>query len=241
MNESNSWNGTAPNSAILVQADLQAKGAFDGGKITEQKPIGFSGEGSHINRLGPLFYWAWAHSQGPAEIGLHPYKGFEIIYYVIKGNAYHRDTLGTLSIVGEGGAQLMQTGSGVNHAEAMKEPSELFQIWFEPHLGQAVKRAPSYFQYDSSDFPVKDCKGVTIKTVLGSDSPMKIETDAQMWDVLIPNGSVYTQRLASNRTLAGLALRGEGSFTLGRGWKSLWNDGYDWSGWQNGRRCSGRG
>jgi redox-sensitive bicupin YhaK (pirin superfamily) len=84
----------------------------------------------------------------------------------------------------------MQTGSGVNHAEAMKEPSELFQIWFEPHLSQAVKRAPSYFQYDSSDFPVKDYEGVTIKTVLGNDSPMKIETDAQMWDVLIPNGSV---------------------------------------------------
>lgn len=37
----------------------------------------------------------------------------------------------TESVVGEGGAQLMQTGSGVFHAEAIKEPTEVFQIWFE--------------------------------------------------------------------------------------------------------------
>lgn len=201
--------------ATIIQPLNQAKGAFDAGKITEQKPIGFSGEGSLVNRLGPLFYWAWAQSQGPAEIGMHPHKGFEIITYVIKGNGYHRDTLGTESVVGEGGAQLMQTGSGVYHAEAMKEPTELFQIWFEPHLSQAVKRPPSYKQYDSGVFPVKKDEGVEIKTILGNDSPMKIVTDAQMWDILIQNGAVYTHRLAPNRTLAGLAIRGDGSLHSG--------------------------
>ena len=133
----------------IIKPQDQAIGQFDGGKIIEQKPIGFSGEGSLINRLGPLFYWAWGHSKDPAEIGLHPHQGFEIITYVIKGKAYHRDTLGTESVVDEGGTQLMQTGSGVYHSEALKEPSEIFQIWFEPHLSQAVKRTPTYLQYDS--------------------------------------------------------------------------------------------
>ncbi|WP_249598998.1 pirin family protein [Peribacillus frigoritolerans] len=198
----------------IIKPQYQANGQFDDGKIKEQKPIGFSGEGSLINRLGPLFYWAWGHSQEPAEIGLHPHQGFEIITYVIKGNAYHRDTLGTESVVEEGGVQLMQTGSGVYHAEALKEPSEIFQIWFEPHLSQAVKRTPSYSQYDSNDFSLTYEDGVKIKTILGNDSPMKIVADAQMWDVLIPKGTVYTHSLSSNRTLAGLAIRDDGDFSL---------------------------
>lgn len=198
----------------IIKPQDQAIGQFDGGKIKEQKPIGFPGEGSLINRLGPLFYWAWGHSQEPAELGLHPHQGFEIITYVIKGNAYHRDTLGTESVVAEGGTQLMQTGSGVSHAEVFKEPSEIFQIWFEPHLSQAIKRTPTYFQYNSEDFSVIDKDGVTIKTILGNDSPMKIVTDAGMWDIRIPNGMVYTHRLSQNRALASLAIRGEGAFSL---------------------------
>jgi quercetin 2,3-dioxygenase len=198
---------------VIVKPQDQATGEFDGGKIKEQKPIGFSGEGSIINRLGPLFYWAWGNSQKPAEIGLHPHQGFEIITYVIEGKAYHRDTLGTESVVDAGGDQLMQTGSGVYHAEALKEPTEAFQIWFEPHLSQAVKRTPAYSQYDANDFSLTDVDGVTIKTILGTDSSMKIVTDAQIWDILIPNGNLYTHSLSPNRTLAGLAIRGDGTYS----------------------------
>ncbi|MFS0722549.1 pirin family protein [Paenibacillus sp. 1P07SE] len=200
--------------ARIIKPQDQAKGTFDGGKITEQKPIGFSGEGSVIDRLGPLFYWAWAHAEGPAEIGLHPHKGFEIITYVIQGSGHHRDTMGTSSMVEEGGAQLMQTGSGVSHAEAIKEPSELFQIWLEPNLIEAVKRTPSYSQYDSSDFSSDHRHGSLIKNVLGNGSPMKIETDAQMWDITIEDGATYSHRLSPNRALAGLAIRGNGSLEI---------------------------
>lgn len=195
----------------IIKPKDQASGQFDGGKIIEQKPIGFSGEGSIITRLGPLFYWAWAQSQGSAEIGLHPHKGFEIITYVIKGKAYHQDTLGTESVVEEGGTQLMQTGSGVYHGEALKEPTEAFQIWFEPHLSQAVKRTPIYSQFDSNQFSLVDMDGVKIKTLLGNDSPMQTVTDAQMWDVLIPKGTVYIHSLSLGRTLASLAIRGDGT------------------------------
>ncbi|MED4761508.1 pirin family protein [Priestia megaterium] len=198
----------------IIKPQDQANGQFDGGKIKEQKPIGFSGEGSLINRLGPLFYWAWANSNEPGEVGLHPHQGFEIITYVIKGKAYHRDTLGTESVVDEGGIQLMQTGSGVYHAEALKEPSEAFQIWFEPHLSQAIKRTPTYSQYNAEDFPVINKDGVTIKTILGNDSPMNIVTDAQMWDISIPSGTGYTHSLLANRTLAALAIRGDGAVSL---------------------------
>lgn len=194
----------------IIKPQDQAKGEFDGGKITEQKPIGFSGEGSLINRLGPLFYWAWAQSKGEGGIGFHPHQGFEILTYNIKGKGRHQDTLGTDSVVGAGGVQVMQAGSGVQHAESLLEPSEGFQIWFEPYLNEAIKRPPTYRKYVHEDFPIVSENGVMVKTILGKHSPINIVTDAKMYDVQIANGATYKYLFSPNRTLAGLAIRGDG-------------------------------
>ncbi|KKI90915.1 pirin [Bacillus sp. SA1-12] len=194
----------------IIKPQDQAFGQFDGGKIAEQKPIGFSGEGSLINRLGPLFYWAWAKTEGESGIGFHPHQGFEILTYNIKGKVRHQDTLGTISEVGTGGVQVMQTGSGVQHAETVPEPSEAFQIWFEPHLSKAIKRSPTYSKYVHEDFPVTSENGVIIKTILGEHSPINLMTDGKMYDVLIRNDATYKYSLSPNRTLAGLSIRGHG-------------------------------
>lgn len=194
----------------IIKPKDQAFGQFDGGKIIEQKPIGFSGEGSIINRLGPLFYWAWAKTEGEGGIGFHPHQGFEILSYYIKGRGRHEDTLGTVSEIKAGGVQFMQTGSGVEHAETVLEPSEGFQIWFEPHLSQAIKRKPTYAKYVHEDFPITKENGVTVKTILGENSPINLVTDAKMYDVEIENGAVYMYTLSTNRTLAALAIRGNG-------------------------------
>lgn len=194
----------------MIKPDNQAVGYFDGGKITEQKPIGFSGEGSVINRLGPLFYWAWAKSEGEGGIGFHPHKGFEILSYTIKGRGRHQDTLGTISEIGVGAVQVMQTGSGVQHAESILEPFEGFQIWFEPYLTEAVKRTPTYSKYMHEEFPLTSNDGVIVKTILGDHSPINIVTDAKMYDIEIKNGVSFKYTLSANRTFAALAIRGNG-------------------------------
>jgi redox-sensitive bicupin YhaK (pirin superfamily) len=201
---------------LIYGPTLQAVGAFDGGKITEQKPIGFSGEGSVVKRLGPLFYWAWAHSKEEGAIGLHPHQAFEIMTYVISGRAEHGDTLGTRSTVGAGGVQLMQTGSGVSHEERMVGPDmEAFQIWFEPHMEEAFLRKPTYYQYEHEDFPITQGEGYVKKTVIGEDSPIHIVADALMWDIEIAPGASYTHPVSDNRTLSALAIRGDGIWTNG--------------------------
>ncbi|MDQ0971131.1 redox-sensitive bicupin YhaK (pirin superfamily) [Neobacillus niacini] len=194
----------------VIKPQDQALEQFDGGKIIAQKPIGFSGEGSVINRLGPLFYWGWGKSEGEGGIGLHPHQGFEILGYFIKGRGRHQDTLGTISEVGAGGVQVMQAGSGVHHAETLLEPSEAFQIWFEPHLSKAIKQTPTYSKYEHEDFPLNSESGVIVKTILGEHSPIKLVTDAKMYDVEIENGATYKYVLSPNRTLAGLSIRGNG-------------------------------
>ncbi|WP_438446996.1 pirin family protein [Gorillibacterium sp. sgz5001074] len=193
---------------------MQGRGAFDGGRILEQKPIGFPGEGAVVKRVGPLFYWAWATSTEDAMIGLHPHQGFEIMTYVVEGAAFHGDTLGTNSTVGTGGVQLMKTGSGVSHQERISARSELFQIWFEPDLSEAVRRQPTYEQYEDGEFPsVQASPEVRIKTVIGDGAPVKLTVDARMWDMELEAGSRHRLEVPEGYSLAALAIRGQG--TLG--------------------------
>lgn len=189
----------------------QGTGAFDGGAIVEQKPIGFSGEGSSVNRIGPLFYWAWAKSDKEGYIDSHPHQAFEILTYVLRGRAFHGDSLGTESIVGAGGVQLIQAGSGVYHNERLVGPDcEIFQIWFEPYIRDALQRAPAYSQFGHEDFPAVEKDGVLMKTVIGEGAPVNLVADARMWDVRISASSRYQHQLGENRTLAVLAVQGSG-------------------------------
>lgn len=195
--------------------EMQGVGAFDGGRITEQKPIGFPGEGSAIKRVGPLFYWAWARAAEEGYIPEHPHKAFEIMTYVVSGMAEHGDSLGTNSRVSAGGAQVMQTGSGCTHRERFIGPDmEGFQIWFEPYLNDAIKRTPTYNEYQHEHFPISSNAGVSVKTVIGEGAPIQLVTEAKMWDVEIEPGKSYRQTVQAGHSLTALAIRGEGEWSI---------------------------
>ncbi|RNB60767.1 pirin family protein [Brevibacillus gelatini] len=189
----------------------QAKGHFGDGEIVENKPIGFPHENSAVKRVGPLFYWAWAKSLKTFEIPLHPHSGFEILTYVLKGTVGHRDTLGNLQQVTTGGVQIMQTGSGVYHAEELSKDTEMFQIWFEPHLAKTTKTPPTYNQYDHKEFPSETVDGVQVKSIIGPSAPISLVTDSRMKDVEIPAGKAYAMRLPAGYAHAVVVVDGSGS------------------------------
>lgn len=196
---------------LVYTPSMQGTGSFDGGKITEQKPIGFPGEKSVVKRVGPLFYWAWAFAPKEGYIPPHPHQGFEIMTYVVEGKAEHGDSLGTRSNVGPGGAQVMQTGSGVSHEERFIGPSmEGFQIWFEPNISEALKRPPTYNQFEHEAFPDVRGESFTQKTVIGPGSPIELVTDVQMWDLGLKPGGTIRHVIPAGRTLTALAIRGAG-------------------------------
>ena len=169
----------------------QGTGSFDGGRITETKPIGFGGDGSAVNRIGPLFYWAWASSKGPATIALHPHQGFEIASYMLEGELGHFDTGGHESRVSRGGVQVMQTGSGISHREQTFDTTDFFQIWFEPDLREALKRPPTYYEASDAELPVSEKDGVHTKSILGGAAPMSLVADAQVEHLtLAPNAEL---------------------------------------------------
>lgn len=189
----------------------QAKGHFGDGEIVENKPIGFPHEGSVVKRVGPLFYWAWAKSLKTFEIPLHPHSGFEILSYVLQGTVGHRDTLGNLQQVTTGGAQIMQTGSGAYHAEELGKDTEMFQIWFEPHLAKTTKNPPTYNQYDHEQFPTETADGVRVKNIIGPAAPISLVTDSLMKDIAIPAGKAYSLQLPAGYAQAVVVVEGSGS------------------------------
>ena len=195
----------------IYPPESQAVGQFDGGRITEIKPIGFPQDGPMPRNLGPLFYWAWATAKGYGKIGLHPHQAFEIMSYALEGEIGHYDTLGTKSRVKAGGAQVMQTGSGVSHEEeTVGDHTEFFQIWFEPNLREAITKSPTYREFAHEDFPTETRDGVTLKHVIGAGAPVTIETEAAMQDILIQPGHNYRRDLATERSLAMVVIDGKG-------------------------------
>lgn len=202
----------------IFSSEEQGSGEFDGGKIIEQRPIGFPNEKTAIKRVGPLFYWAWAKAKETGEIASHPHRGFEIITYLIQGKVEHRDSLGNVSIIGAGGAQVMQTGSGVWHEEKFIGPNmEGFQIWFEPDLNQAIRRQPIYHSYVHEDFVVHQTDRHICKRVIGEGSPIRLETDVNMWDVkVLPTKSTFF-KISDHRSFAVLIIQGTGRIN------SKWN------------------
>lgn len=197
----------------VYSPNQQAVGAFDGGKITEQKPIGFPGENSVVKRVGPLFYWAWFHTKTEGFIPEHPHQAFEIITYVVQGKAEHGDSLGTRSVVEAGGVQVMQTGSGAYHEERFIGPDmEGFQIWFEPYLKEALKRNPTYNQYEHEAFPLVVQNGYQVKTVIGEGAPIHLVADVKMWDIRVKPGMVYNHTIPAGYSVAALAIRGDGAW-----------------------------
>lgn len=195
----------------IYSASEQGVGAFDGGKFIEQRAISFPGEKTAVDRVGPLFYWAWGQASDVSEIGMHPHKAFEIVTYVIDGLVEHRDSLGSLETVSNGGAQVIQAGSGVYHSEAFRRAgSEAMQIWFEPHLSETVKKPATYHQYEHELFPVSQAAGAAVKEVIGGDAPIHLDTDVRMYDWEIEPGAAFSYDLELGRRTAFLVIRGEG-------------------------------
>lgn len=198
----------------IYPPEAQGVGAFDGGRITETKPLGFPGEGPGVPHTGPLFYWAWATAKGYGKIGLHPHRGFEIMSYALEGEIGHYDTMGNRSRVKAGGAQVMQTGSGISHEEeTVGDHNEFFQIWFEPDLKETVRRPPTYVEFRHEDFPIEVRDGVTLKNVIGNGAPVSLVAEAAMQDILIPSSHLYWRELSANRTLAMVVIDGKGTLS----------------------------
>ncbi len=156
----------------------QAYGAFNGGEIVENKPIGFPREGGKLKPYSNMFYWANAIAKVDSTIGLHPHKGFEIMSFVLEGKIKHFDTkLNAWKELSEGDVQIIRAGSGISHSEFMEEGSRMFQIWLDPDLQKTLTQDATYDDYQKSQFPTTVDGSAQITTLIGDGSPLVLDAE----------------------------------------------------------------
>lgn len=161
----------------ILKKEDQVRGSFDGGRILENKPVGFPQEGGRLRPYSNLFYWANAWSDEGGLIDTHPHQGFEIMSFVIEGEIEHFDTKNNKWFaLGSGGAQIIRAGSGISHAERLNPGGRMFQIWFDPNLEESLNEDASYDDYKHEDFPVEKAEGRTTKTYKGDGAPIGMKT-----------------------------------------------------------------
>lgn len=164
-------------SVQVISKEKQGYGAFNGGEIIENKPIGFPQDGGEGKPYSNLFYWAYAEAKVESTIGLHPHQGFEIMSFVLNGKIEHFDTqLNDWKPLYKGDAQIIRAGNGISHAEKMGEGAVMFQIWVDPSLQKTLQQPASYNDYRHEDFPVTTHNGISIKTYSGEGAPLTMDT-----------------------------------------------------------------
>ncbi len=202
---------------IISHRSEQARGAFDGGKILENKPVGFPHEKGKIKGYSNLLYWAHAYSEGGGVIAEHPHQGFDILSFVLSGELVHYDSYHKEDApLDAGGVQVIRSGSGITHAETFRPGTHIFQIWFDPDLRTTIHQEASYSNYPADQFPPSEKDGVTTITYIGEGSPLEINaTGIEAHRHRFPNGqhelSFGNDRIAGIYILSGSITTSEGA------------------------------
>jgi hypothetical protein len=156
----------------------QARGGFDGGRIKENKPIGFPHEVGKLKGYSKLMYWAHAYSDEGGVIAEHPHQVFDIVSFVLSGTLTHYDSKNDeRAPLGAGGVQIIRAGNGITHQEELEPGTYFFQIWFDPDVRKTAEEEASYGNYAVDGFPTEEQEGVRTTYLMGEHSPVWSYTD----------------------------------------------------------------
>ena len=194
----------------IINKSQQAYGAFKGGQINENKPVGFPQDGGFVRPFSNLFYWARAEAMVDSTIGLHPHQGFEIMSFVLEGRIRHFDTKhNAWKPLEAGDVQIIRAGNGIQHAEHMEKGAVMFQIWFDPDLGKTLEKDASYDDYTHDAFPKEQTEILSRTTYIGAGAPIQMDAQVRVERLLV--GAPFTRTLEQDRIYALYLISGSGT------------------------------
>jgi redox-sensitive bicupin YhaK (pirin superfamily) len=160
------------------------------------------------------------HFNGPADgpgFPEHPHRGFEILTYIRKGSASHKDNFGNEAELHAGGLMRITAGKGMWHGEGIGGDKsgtvEGLQFWV--NLAKSQKKLPPAFQKaEDAELPrqTQDNGKVTVKVLVGPGSPVKILTPMSYVEARVaPGGHFHWDAPAEHQGFA-YVLEGSGRF-----------------------------
>lgn len=160
------------------------------------------------------------HFNGPADgpgFPEHPHRGFEILTYLRRGTASHKDNFGNEGTLHAGGLMRITAGKGMWHGEGIGGDQsgivEGLQFWV--NLPKSLKQVPPAFQQAAdAELPrqTQDGGRTTVKVLVGPGSPVTILTPITYVEARVaPGGHFHWDAPAAHQGFA-YVLEGSGRF-----------------------------
>ena len=138
--------------------------------------------------------------------GTHPHNDMEIITYVLEGAVEHRDSLGTRSVIPAHDLQRMTAGTGIQHSEFNRSPSQslhFLQIWILP---EARGLSPGYEQATIGDRTRGRLS--LVASHAGGEAVLKINQDVDLYIGSLDRGQSAGKEIAAGRKAYAHVARG---------------------------------
>lgn len=165
---------------------IQARATSDGDGVRLLRVFG----GIGVERFDPFLMLDEFGSPEAADyIGgfpPHPHRGFETVTYMLEGKMEHRDHLGNVGLLSDGGVQWMTAAKGIIHSEMPKQTEGRmrgFQLWLNLPARDKLKPA-HYVDVDASDIPRYSLEGVELKAIAGQTSVNGVDVKGRFTDVV---------------------------------------------------------
>jgi quercetin 2,3-dioxygenase len=157
----------------------------------------------------------------------HPHRGFDNLWYVIKGSASTGHTTGPggafeRARLPEGSLLHVRTGRGVIHAEKLGDEerqeghgdSEFRGVLFWVNLARKDKAVdPTATVLQADEMPLRSQGDATIRVMVGEGSRLELGTPALLLDVVLNSGGAVSHQVP--REFQGFAYLLEGGATFG--------------------------
>jgi quercetin 2,3-dioxygenase len=156
----------------------------------------------------------------------HPHRGFDNVWYVLKGSASTGHTTGPggsteRARLAEGSLLWLRTGRGAWHAEAIGADEveeglgdqEFRSVLFWVNLARKDKHAePTAKVVHREEIPVRHEGAAIVRTLVGEGSPIRLGTPALILDIELSGGGSLTTPVPAGFQGFAYVLDGEASF-----------------------------
>jgi redox-sensitive bicupin YhaK (pirin superfamily) len=156
----------------------------------------------------------------------HPHRGFDNLWYVLKGSASTGHSTGPggsmeRARLGEGSLLALRTGRGAWHAEGLgadeveegQGDTEFRSVLFWVNLARKDKDVePSAQVLQAAEIPVRRDGDAIVRVLVGEGSPVHLGTPAVILDVELPEGGQVTTPVPPEFHGFAYVLDGSGAF-----------------------------
>lgn len=176
---------------MLVEERSRDIGNFLVGRLLPFRKKRQVGPFTFIDHMGPAKLMKGQY----VDVDQHPHIGLSTLTYLLEGSIEHRDSTGTVQLIGPGDVGFMTAGKGVTHTERTPQEHRTgnpinmhgYQVWIALPK-EKEEMAPRFDFVAKENLPIWEEGGLILTLVAGEGfgrvSPLPVHSDLFMVDII---------------------------------------------------------